>query len=229
MTTLTSAHRGDSSEFRENTLPAIRSAIEKGADFVEIDVRLTADGDVVALHDPTLRRLWGIDASIDTVPTADLLAIGDADHRPPLLSEVVPLFAAASSVLLIDMDDVAFAAPALDVARRFDVPVAWCGHIAAMRLLRALDPSAQVWLPWSALRPPTPAELADLRPSTVNAPFAAVTSRLADAVHEAGYTVTAWTIDDPELMERAVQIGVDAITTNRLSLLQGVLRTEAAR
>jgi glycerophosphoryl diester phosphodiesterase len=229
MTTRTSAHRGDSSEFRENTLPAIRSAIEKGADFVEIDVRLTADGDVVVLHDPTLRRLWEIDANVADVPTAGLLAIGDADHRPPLLEDVLPLFADVPSVLLIDMDDVAFAAPALDVSRRSDVSVAWCGDIAAMRLLRVLDPAASLWMPWSRLRPPTPAELADLRPATVNAPFPAVTSRLVDAVHEAGHTVTTWTIDDPELMGRAIQLGVDAITTNQLSRLQDILRIEAAR
>src|SRR5699024_9214407 len=51
---LACAHRGDSARERENTLPAIRSAIDYGADYVEIDVRLSADGQVVVLHDPTL-------------------------------------------------------------------------------------------------------------------------------------------------------------------------------
>ena len=64
------AHRGDSWALRENTLPAVRSALAKGAAVVEIDVRLTADGDVVVLHDPTLARLWGDPRASATVHCA---------------------------------------------------------------------------------------------------------------------------------------------------------------
>ena len=48
------AHRGDSSRFRENTIIAIKSAIDSGAAVVEIDVRISKDGKVVVIHDPTL-------------------------------------------------------------------------------------------------------------------------------------------------------------------------------
>ena len=58
--TFACAHRGDSSVYRENTLEAIKSAIEKGADVVEIDVHLSSDGEVIVIHDPTLERLWGV-------------------------------------------------------------------------------------------------------------------------------------------------------------------------
>ena len=54
-------HRGDPYRVRENTLPSLRSAIERGADAVEIDVRLTRDGVPVLLHDASLKRLWGHD------------------------------------------------------------------------------------------------------------------------------------------------------------------------
>lgn len=53
------AHRGDPYVHRENTLPSVRSALHKGADVVEVDVRLTRDGVPVLLHDATLERLWG--------------------------------------------------------------------------------------------------------------------------------------------------------------------------
>lgn len=55
------AHRGDPYRFRENTLDSLRSAIARGADAVEIDVRLTRDGVPVLLHDETLKRLWEVD------------------------------------------------------------------------------------------------------------------------------------------------------------------------
>lgn len=52
------AHRGDPYRHRENTLDSLRSALERGADAVETDVRLTRDGVPVLLHDETLKRLW---------------------------------------------------------------------------------------------------------------------------------------------------------------------------
>ena len=58
--TFACAHRGDSSRYRENTIVAIQSAIDAGAEVVEIDVRITRDGKVIVLHDSNLERLWGI-------------------------------------------------------------------------------------------------------------------------------------------------------------------------
>ena len=52
--TFACAHRGDSSRFRENTIVAIQSAIDAGAEVVEIDVRITRDGKVIVLHDSKL-------------------------------------------------------------------------------------------------------------------------------------------------------------------------------
>src|SRR5262249_7476269 len=51
-----SAHRGYSSDFPENTLPALEAALEAGAHVAEIDVRLTRDGKLVLMHDPTVDR-----------------------------------------------------------------------------------------------------------------------------------------------------------------------------
>ncbi|WP_260288503.1 glycerophosphodiester phosphodiesterase family protein [Peribacillus aracenensis] len=50
------AHRGDSSEAPEHTMPAYEKAIESGADYIEIDLRMTKDGQLVAMHDETVDR-----------------------------------------------------------------------------------------------------------------------------------------------------------------------------
>lgn len=54
------AHRGSSRDAPENSLSAIRRAIEDGADYAEIDVQETADGVVVVIHDSDLRRIAGL-------------------------------------------------------------------------------------------------------------------------------------------------------------------------
>ncbi len=231
MTARASAHRGDSSVFRENTLPAVRSAIAKGAEVVEIDVRLSADGEVVVLHDPTLERLWGDPRAIDDVPAADLRAFGGPDERPPLLAEVLPLFDGVGSRLVIDMDEARFAAPAQAVASAFaavtGTVVDWCGDLDGMRVLRDLEASARIWLPWRLLRVPSRAELAELDPVTVNVPFPIADEAFVRGVHDLGLTVTAWTLDEPDDLSRALDLGVDTITTNRLDRLL-TMRTAVA-
>lgn len=50
------AHRGASAYYPENTMPAFRAAIDMRADMVELDVQLTADGEVVVFHDENISR-----------------------------------------------------------------------------------------------------------------------------------------------------------------------------
>ena len=52
-------------------MPAFAAAVALGADMVEIDLRRTRDGAIVVLHDQTLERLWGLEASVGDVDLAD--------------------------------------------------------------------------------------------------------------------------------------------------------------
>jgi glycerophosphoryl diester phosphodiesterase len=56
-TILTSAHRGEHHRHPENSLPAIQAAIDAGVDYVELDIRTTADGQLVLMHDATVNRM----------------------------------------------------------------------------------------------------------------------------------------------------------------------------
>jgi len=229
MTTAT-AHRGDSSRHRENTLAAIRSAAECGATTVEVDVRVTRDGEVVLLHDETLDRLWGLDARIADVDAAVVRELGGGDLRIPLLSEALELLAGTDVELVIDMasPDPAAAAHAVVAAAPRAPRVAWCGHLEGMRVIRALDADAVIWLPWADAVPPTADDLAELRPTVVNMPHLLVGRALVEAVHAQGARVSAWTVDAPEQMAWLASVGVDAVTTNRLPLLLEVLARGAA-
>jgi glycerophosphoryl diester phosphodiesterase len=74
--TLVVAHRGASQAAPENTLGAFRLAVEAGADAIELDVHLTADGELAIVHDPTLDRTTD---RTTTVATATMAAIREAD------------------------------------------------------------------------------------------------------------------------------------------------------
>ncbi|MFM9959889.1 MAG: glycerophosphodiester phosphodiesterase family protein [Planctomycetaceae bacterium] len=91
------AHRGASADAPENTLAAIRLAWQQGADAAEIDIQLTADGQLVAIHDDTLMRTGGVDWPVKdrTLVELQTLDVGSwkspqfADERIPTLAEVL--------------------------------------------------------------------------------------------------------------------------------------------
>lgn len=58
------AHRGYSAVYPENTIPAFKGAIQVGADWVELDVQQTADGEVIVMHDSNLKRTTGLDKEV---------------------------------------------------------------------------------------------------------------------------------------------------------------------
>lgn len=80
------AHRGASWEERENTLPAFARAIELGADFVELDVQVTSDGELVVFHDLELDRLTPLSGPLRRRLLAELREVG-----VPTLGEVLEL------------------------------------------------------------------------------------------------------------------------------------------
>jgi len=97
------AHRGNAHEFPENTLPALRSALELGAKYVEFDVHLSADRVPVVMHDSNLKRCAGIDRDALEMTWQELnaISVGEAtrfsdrytDICIPSLTQVVELLA----------------------------------------------------------------------------------------------------------------------------------------
>ena len=88
------AHRGASAVARENSVAAVEAAIAAGADAIEMDARLSADGIPHVSHDPDLTRLAGVDLAIATASAAQLAALRAPDGPP----WVLPLGALMESV-----------------------------------------------------------------------------------------------------------------------------------
>lgn len=224
--TFACAHRGDSSVYRENTLEAIKSAIDKGADVVEIDVHLSSDGEVVVIHDPTLERLWGTKKDVNKLTWSEISAIRTDGYRIPLLTEVLELFKNKNSILMIDMEITDPAVPSVKVVMDSGLPlsqVTWCGNIEAMKLVRGASSEARIWMPWYTLDLPSKSDVEQLRPEFLNFNYSLVTQETVKRVHELGCKVSVWTVQDQPIMRWAAAIGVDSITSDYLASLQSVL------
>lgn len=89
MRTLVVAHRGYSAHWPENTVAGCRAAIEAGADLVEADVRLSADGTLFCFHDPDLARLTGDRATIAGCTDTELRGLRYDGEPPAAFTQIV--------------------------------------------------------------------------------------------------------------------------------------------
>jgi len=74
------AHRGSSAYAPENTLAAFRKAAEQGADAIELDVKLSLDGEVMVMHDPTVDRTTDGKGAVNSLSLADLKTLDAGSH-----------------------------------------------------------------------------------------------------------------------------------------------------
>ncbi|MFJ6667608.1 glycerophosphodiester phosphodiesterase [Streptomyces sp. NPDC091383] len=214
------AHRGDPYRFRENTLDSLRSGLDRGADAVELDVRLTRDGVPVLLHDDTPKRLWEVDRPLSALSAEELRGL--TGGGVPTLAEA--LAATGESRVMVDlcgrvtrrtMDRI------LDVVRQSGAGerVYYSAGAETMLTVRAADPAAEIALTWTTLAPPRPALLAAINPRWLNYRFSLVDHDLIARVHRAGRLVSVWTPDTRRSLRRLMALGVDSITTNRIDVL----------
>ena len=219
------AHRGDPIGHRENTLPAFAAALAQGADMLELDLRRTRDGAIVVLHDQSLLRLWGLDASVGDLDFAEVARLGERDVRGPTLRQV--LEAVPPEVeLMVDFTRREVVGGAFDqavFADALDRCLFVTGNVEALRVLRGLSGRARIGLTWTEGPDPPLGLLGELGAEYWNPMFSFVTAGGVDAVHEAGLRVSTWTVDTGEDMARVVGDGVDAVVSNRVAELVGFL------
>ena len=208
------AHRGASRVERENTLAAFRRAGSMGADAVELDVRVAADGALVVHHDPLLAD----GRALHTVRTSGLPAY------VPALSAA--LDAAAGMWVNVEIKN-SPGEPGYDPGHRVaDATVAELeGHADAARFLiscfdlptldRCRHLAPEIATAYLCLDPAGALELLRDRGHQALHPWdPTVTPALLDECHEAGLAVNAWTCDDPARQAELIAWGIDGICTN---------------
>jgi len=157
--TLTVAHRGDPARCRENTLAGLGSAADCGADWVEVDVKVTADGEPVLLHDSTLKRLWGLDRHIGSMSLAELTtATSGPDWQIPPLGAALAWARDRQLPLMVDIPGRTEGRAAVEMVKAMDCLdwVVFAGDPAAMVDIRALAPQARIAMSWEVPQLPGP-------------------------------------------------------------------------
>jgi glycerophosphoryl diester phosphodiesterase len=243
---LFAAHRGGALRWPENSLLAFRNALALGADFLELDVHLTRDGEVVVIHDPTLDRTTTGTGPVRERPLAELGALrlkdrGGAvlEERIPTLDQVVALAAAGKRQMLLEIktDERRRRYPGIEekvfgVLDRhrfvpFTVVMAFEGETWGR--VRQLRPEARAGALYSARMLPAGAvesELQALRQAGVafvGLDQALVNAEVATQARLAGLTLGVWTVNERDAIERFIGQGVGVVITDRPDLAKELL------
>lgn len=233
------AHRGASRDAPENTLAAFRLAWQQGADGIEADFRLTADGRIVCLHDASTLRTTGADLRVDASSLAELGGLDAGSwkgrewggERIPTLDEVIACLPAGKRLFIEIKCGPEIVPPLAGVLAGSGIAaerVALLSFSAPLvRILKERLPAFRAfWLSdprreWRRLAPAPFHEriLPTLRDCGADGLACRAgrfpDERLADALREAGLELHVWTVDTPAAARRFAALGVGSIFTNR--------------
>ena len=227
------AHRGAAGAAPENTLASIRRAIEDGADWVEIDVQETRDGQVVVIHDSDFMKLSGNPLKVWDGDLAEIRQIdvgswfGDefADQRVPTLQQVLEEIRGRSRLVIElkyyghDQQLEQRVVELVEDAGMTQDVVIMSLKLAGVEKVQALRPDWTTGLL---------AATAIGKLSKVDVDFLAVNQNMANRgfirrAHASGKRVFVWTINDALSLSRWMSMGVDGVITDEPALAKRVL------
>lgn len=223
--TMVMAHRGDSTEAPENTLPAFQSAIDHGADAAEMDVQMTKDGTIVVLHDSSIDRtstghgnIWEVTYDeIKDLDNGSFFNAGFADTRIPTLEQVIDL---CKGKLYLNIEikrtghDEGIEQKVVDIIKAKDF-VDEC-DITSMDYdtlvnVRKIDSKIKTVYTTNVIL----GNVEDLGAAdalSVEGTF--VSQAFITSMHQNGKEFYVWTINDEDEMQKMINLGANAIITN---------------
>lgn len=226
------SHRGASAHAPENTLAAFKLAVDQGADGVELDAKMTADGQIVVIHDQTVDRTTGAHGTVRAMTLAQLKSLDAGSFfAPAFKGEPIPtleeVFLAIGSRTLINVEITNYTSvwdalpdKICDLVKKLGLQE----HIIfssfhPLNLIRAKRrlPEVPVALLTEAgaagrlLRGPLGRLAA---PKFIHPYYTDVTEASLALEHRRGRRVNVWTVDQPEDIRRLLRIGIDGIITD---------------
>ena len=214
------AHRGDHRVHLENSLEAILGSLEvPGCDGVEFDVRASADGVPVIVHDETLERTHGLATAVGELTAAELVGLG--------VARLDSVLAALPRRAFVDIElKESFGRPLIEILAAGRGPdlrdaVISAFDPAVLVRIRDLVPGWPRWLNTHDLTRATVARTVEIGCLGVSVEWTALTPANIRVAHAAGLLVAAWTVTGRADYTRLVELGVGAICVEGEALTDG--------
>jgi glycerophosphoryl diester phosphodiesterase len=250
------AHRGGSALAPENTMFAFHAAVNRwSADMIELDVRASADGRCVVIHDPTVDRTTNGTGDVAAFSLAQLRELDAGFHFTrdggrtyplrgqgitiPTIEELLEQLGDAR--ITVEVKTAAAQRPLFDAIRRFGAEdrVIAAGERRAFRTLfgewtGCVSACREDALPYYVLHRLGVGFLGRVPADVVQIPERfggqqAVSPKLIRELHAKGVQVHVWTVNEVADMHRLLDWGVDGLVTDRPDLLATVLNERVGR
>lgn len=231
-TMIVTSHRGAGFLEPENTLRAIRRAIELGADQVELDVQLTRDGHLILMHDQTVDRTTNGHGKVSELTLVEIRRLDAGQgEQAPTLEEALAL-TDGKITPQIELKGPATAAAVVRVieasGRADNVIVTSFLHQQLLET-RQLNPRLQTGALWGRLPVDVVPQSQQLGVRALHIWHEFIDDKLVSEAHAQGLLVRAWNANTEEHMQRLIDLGVDAIGSDRPDLLLAVCRRAGMR
>ena len=234
---LVTAHRGASGLAPENTMSAMLKAIEVGSDYSELDVQETSDGVLVLMHDNSLTRTTGLEKNIWEMDYTSLNGLDaglwyDAKYKGeaiPLLESVMDTVRGKMKLnieLKYNKHDKRLAELVVEMVERknyINECILTSFNFEAINLVRKLNKNIKVGYIFSKLPEGVDVFTADVDLLSVN--YKLVDKKFVEEAHANNKEVHIWTVNEPEEMQRLINLGVESIITDRPDILVNLLQT----
>lgn len=219
------AHRGYSAVYPENTIPAFKGAIQVGADWAELDVQQTADGEVIVMHDSNLKRTTGLDKEVwqvtwDEIKDLDNGSWFDKKYqtvRIPTLEEVLKVCRGKIHLNIEikpsghDKDLEEQVAKLLKKYHMRDTCVVSSLKYDSLRKIKEADDSIETaYITSVSYGNFTNLEYAD----GYSVESTLLSKGFVNKAQKAGKQIYVWTVNSEERLEKVVGMGIDNVITD---------------
>ena len=227
--TQVTAHRGFSHVAPENTLPAFQAAIDSGADYIELDVQLTADDQLVVFHDELLDRTTNGHGMLKNFTYEQLQQFSAGswfgkdrefdDVKIPLFTEVLDL---VGNDIMLNIEIKRSGEPKKTAERVVELVkeygIANSCYITsfsydALKKVKQLDPKIKTGYIANLSTATSYSRLPYIDAVSMNYLF--VNQSVVNSAHHNGKRIFVWTVDRQSEVQRMMALGVDNIITNR--------------
>lgn len=210
-------HRGAAGHAPENTLASIEQAVALGCALAEVDVRRTADGSLVLLHDKRVDRTTNGKGLVAEMGLEDLrkLDAGGRERIPTLEEALQAANGRIGLILEIKAEGLAYDICGIVRASGFTGPIIYASFLHdELQHLRRADPDARTMALFKKLPKDPAADAVRLQATHVGLRFNVATTPLVKALHKAGLVVFAYTVNKPKDIQRMRTLGVDGIVSD---------------
>ena len=231
-------HRGAMGYAPENTLSSFRKAVELGADLIEFDIHLSADGHIIVIHDCSVERTTDGLGDVSAMTLNEIRNLDAGSHfgpefqgeKIPTLEEVLR-WSGGRIPLVIEIKGEPEPEPGIEEKlievlhsyRMLEQSMVISFFHPSVGRIKEIEPKAHTGILFSSGLIDAVGAAREVHADSVRPSWTYWNRDLVRKVHEAGLAASVWTVNDEDIMRSMINMGIDSIATNYPDKLRSLL------